>query len=368
MFLFLLVFEALSESHSIESLIPRGVEQIIQEYYVKHQERFDILVAGKGFKSLVTSITKKVNAPYKLIQVDVKKMKKIKLSHSAVVLVDTLTTLDTLFNETNLKVLTRDAHFLVYIRSEEYQNRRKFELIYRPETSYQFCFLFEMPNKSLALLTWQMFFHPLCNLCRRTVEVNRMSVKKKVWNRSVFFPNRFDDFHGCVFPVTAYLNMPPLMHFKRSSRSLTHYDDGHGVLIRMHETIAKHLNFRFVYKVVKHDAETYDNVLLSNKIMKRFENGFSISPLALHFLYDDSESIILTHPIGTRVDLFVIPLGELYTPFEKMFLPFDFDVWVWMIVTFSTGIVTILVVKLLPEHVRHFVFGKNVKSPLMNMM
>lgn len=64
---------------------------------------------------------------------------------------------------------------------------------------------------------------------------------------------------------------------------------------------------------------------------------------------------------------FLIPPGEPYTPFEKLFLPFDSDTWFWLTVFIMGGIVVICVTKLAPRSVQNFVFGRRVQTPILNL-
>jgi hypothetical protein len=65
--------------------------------------------------------------------------------------------------------------------------------------------------------------------------------------------------------------------------------------------------------------------------------------------------------------VFIIPEGDLYKPFEILFLPFDFMTWILIIVTFLIGVITILIIKMMSKNVQDFVFGSNVKTPITNL-
>jgi hypothetical protein len=64
----------------------------------------------------------------------------------------------------------------------------------------------------------------------------------------------------------------------------------------------------------------------------------------------------------------LIPPGEVYGDFEKMFLPFDDPTWIAIAVTVTVAILSILVVKLTPLKIQEVVFGRNNRSPLMNLI
>lgn len=62
----------------------------------------------------------------------------------------------------------------------------------------------------------------------------------------------------------------------------------------------------------------------------------------------------------------VIPPGEPYGPFERLFRPFQAPVWHYLIATLILGNLSILLIKLLSERFRHFIFGRLVQSPFSN--
>ena len=65
--------------------------------------------------------------------------------------------------------------------------------------------------------------------------------------------------------------------------------------------------------------------------------------------------------------VFFIPPGELYTPLEKLFLPFDFEVWIAILVTFLIALGTIQIINRASETVRNFVYGRNINTPTLNV-
>jgi hypothetical protein len=69
----------------------------------------------------------------------------------------------------------------------------------------------------------------------------------------------------------------------------------------------------------------------------------------------------------TTLNIF-IPPGELYTEYEKFFLPFDDGAWVAILVTILGTLVAIQVIKRLSPRVTEMVFGKNNKTPVLNFV
>jgi len=65
---------------------------------------------------------------------------------------------------------------------------------------------------------------------------------------------------------------------------------------------------------------------------------------------------------------FAVPLGEPYSDLEKMFMMFDWEVWVAIGSTLLMALVVIQIIKFMSKKVQNFVFGRNIKTPTMNMI
>jgi hypothetical protein len=66
--------------------------------------------------------------------------------------------------------------------------------------------------------------------------------------------------------------------------------------------------------------------------------------------------------------ILIVPPGVPFTPFEKLFRPFQLTVWILLLFAFFTAASVITVVKFQSEEVKHFVFGANNKSPYLNIL
>jgi hypothetical protein len=60
--------------------------------------------------------------------------------------------------------------------------------------------------------------------------------------------------------------------------------------------------------------------------------------------------------------------GELYTPYEKLLLPFDFWTWILVFVTFSMTFLSIFIINHMPEKIKDVVYGKKVRTPVWNVV
>lgn len=77
--------------------------------------------------------------------------------------------------------------------------------------------------------------------------------------------------------------------------------------------------------------------------------------------------ITLSYPIEVYEMMMAVAPGELYTPLERMFLPFQSEVWVAIALTLFFWLVSIQIINFFPLKVRNFVYGRGINTPSINL-
>lgn len=62
-----------------------------------------------------------------------------------------------------------------------------------------------------------------------------------------------------------------------------------------------------------------------------------------------------------------VPSGEKHSGYEKLLLPFDVVTWVCILITFSMAYTTVFLLNFTKPSIKTFVFGKNDKTPSLNI-
>jgi hypothetical protein len=60
--------------------------------------------------------------------------------------------------------------------------------------------------------------------------------------------------------------------------------------------------------------------------------------------------------------------GELYTPYEKLYLPFDFTTWVMLMSIFTLAFVIIFFINLMPRWIQDVFYGVGIRMPAFNVV
>lgn len=200
-------------------------------------------------------------------------------------------------------------------------------------------FLLGETNKSIDLCTSFMFSPGFCRVTK-FVKHNRIIKKTMRWETSVFFPKKYQNLHGCTMHI-GFVN-----------------DSG-----------SMELMIFLTYPMVKALNATFYNFPIKSKNLDKYLGDID---LYLEFVpnsaHNNSNKYMAGYPFYYTKYYFVIPPGEPYSQFEKMFLPFEFEVWIAILVTFSIGFLTIQIISRCPIHVRNFVYGRSINTPTVNFV
>jgi hypothetical protein len=75
----------------------------------------------------------------------------------------------------------------------------------------------------------------------------------------------------------------------------------------------------------------------------------------------------LTEYYYSSGDYYAVPIGALYSRYEKLQFPFDETTWKMIFIVFVIAFVTIFVVNLMTVKIRNIVIGENVNTPSLNI-
>ncbi|CAG9807169.1 unnamed protein product [Chironomus riparius] len=116
------------------------------------------------------------------------------------------------------------------------------------------------------------------------------------------------------------------------------------------------LNYQIHYYNDVYDTNTgkiiYPNIYMRLGLSSKFTNG------KVHF---GSAFLPSDYP-------FYVTPGELFTSYEKLFLPFDDTTWLFIFITFSVAFAVIFVVYFLPKWTQTIFYGSTVRNSSLNIV
>jgi hypothetical protein len=170
--------------------------------------------------------------------------------------------------------------------------------------------------------------------------INRFSTSNLKWENRTFYPEKFDNYHGCELKVHTLTNLTDWELKVRIQGRTSTSDAIFGIL-------AQKLNFHQKIVDTLGDCDMIHLFVFQGKFLF---DSYDYSPTI------SSDYITLT-----------VPTGEPYTQLEKMFLMFDKETWICIGVTIAGALLIIQIINFMSVKVQKFVFGRDVETPSLNV-
>lgn len=355
----LTVFVLLNSSCSaelLERILVNAIGEFLKEKFVKNCEMYDIVFFGSQISRtpFISNILKDANryrSPYRLVQLN--NQTNVELNDSAVLAFESFKVYQEFVGRINLtnqyyKPLTL-LTFWPNATSEEVLRS-----ISVPELFQNQVFIVVDTDGFIDLKSVTLFSQTLCHQ-PQTMLLNRFSKDKNNWNTSIFTPQAVTSFYGCPLYLGVQINRAPSSSCFRYNNELGFKCVGYS--INLLEIFEKNLEF----KAVMNPVDVFTMYYLFPHVTRNY---------TMWMLELNSEApypVFFSDPFEFSNWIIVVPPGELYTPLEKLVLPFDFETWMWFSFFIIAAIIVINIVKLMPVTVQSFVFGQNVTTPMFNL-
>lgn len=346
------------------NLAVKGISEIVKSHYLKNSIHFDIIIYGRlskessELKDLVKKIFKanKESICGKLIHLDANSNNEIKLTQSAIIFFES-TTFFYKFNE-EIELINQHANsmtFLVYFAKFEKTPKQVDPYSFLKLSQFQFDLIFDVDG-SLRLSKYFRFQPDFCKNVSSKI-INRFSPKTLKWEDPISLDHETKDFYGCEFTV----GVPGLC---KPSSDYKIYENGSfgyfGYTVSFMDALGQHFNFKLAYNPLDIMTGKYLNKSFIPEII------VALRPAVLNILSRDNQAVTQTFTEFSYG--IVIPHGELYTSLEKLFLPFDLETWILIIIFIVAGILVIEVIRKTSRTIQNFVFGRNNYTPKMNLL
>ncbi|KAG5681324.1 hypothetical protein PVAND_010771 [Polypedilum vanderplanki] len=135
--------------------------------------------------------------------------------------------------------------------------------------------------------------------------------------------------------------------------------------------LSQELNYTNSIKIMEGDQPwgvIYSNGTATGAFLEVLENKSDIAFCEYYLKtsrnqFFDSSTVFYSTPL-----IFVIPMGQKLTNLEKLLQPFNWFVWITLSSTLLIAVIIILIINLKFKSHKAFVYGSNVKHPIINMI
>jgi hypothetical protein len=336
----------------------KQIIDVVKQIYTKHDIKFDILIYGESSSKINDAVkeisklnfkneSRKTFSPLKVIRIANSDL--INLQNSFVIFIKFVKLAEKFLTKANLANQTpKKLRFLIYVEEENgnnlFKNLNRSRILYRSGGSIlQFAYFLTNEGNFLTLTTCDWFTENFCTNESKIIILNKVHKKSKSWLKSLEIPEKFKNFHNCSIRV--YVN--PIYEgffdgdFKGFSPSIA-------------RILAKVGNFSpaFQFPSKLGNLEEVPHVVFSQIAT----SSMKLFPFHVTSAYGDLQLI------------FILNSPPEFTNWEKVLLPFDFDTWIFLIITFGAAFGIILVVNPLPNYFKNLAFGREVQTPAFNVV
>lgn len=358
------------------SFIVFAVHQIVSEKYAKSCRGINLVAyAPERFDKVVQDLIKLSRQPFWFYKLPIRKSA---IRHNYVaefrkkfVIIFAQSLGHLLKVSRNLTNYVNNKHCLIYFlkfnEKDESELMKHFEL---RNKRYNYYFLID-ERKVLTLKTFVYFTSKECRVPQLTT-LNVFTKNMSQWQSNIFRIDKFANLNGCELTCNI-LKQPPGVYFDETN----HVFDGFNYQI--FQVFAWKFNYSLkliVPKVIKRRQQLDENLDFSLLMVSTAYEIYRSKELQFtqpHFLI--SKLVII--PPGfvhfyfyftTLKIIFKKSQGELYTDLEKLFLPFEFEVWMWILASFVVAYAVVFIINQFSRTVQNFVYGRNVRTPSINIL
>lgn len=187
------------------------------------------------------------------------------------------------------------------------------------------------------------------------------------WSTNAFFPQKLKNFQQCPISVTTFEYAPTVIVKKLYNGSIELV----GSDIELLNGLSVVLNFKIELNFLPNFGDwgvLYENgtatgahKLLVEKKTDAMIGWFYVSYMKTLFMASSEPYFMV--PLNI-----IIPSGSSFTPLQKLLIPFEPNVWILLLIVLLIALLVILTVEYRARHLRNFIIGSNVRSPLMELL
>ncbi|KAL7012938.1 hypothetical protein ACKWTF_015111 [Chironomus riparius] len=349
------------ENSEIQS-ISRSIQEVSEVFYIRNEIQFDVISIQsdpKHFNQLINYLlaSNEVNNSYRLSSITEYLVGLFGIVYSSIILAESCENFT--FISTNFQFgnpFAKSSKFLIYIEScdlDLMQNNieqliKNKRITFRRGSIEQFEFLLINDGDNLQLASIEWFTESACNQPQLII-INTFNKTAKKWSKKLENYEKFQNFHGCNLTLWIAPDNEESLFESVIVDKNNRISEVIGVIPKVFMDISQKYNF--MPKFLNFESDEAEVCFSIFRLCSEFE-------ILLHFTasFMQVHDVILTTP------------GELYRPFEKLWLPFDDLTWKFLIFVFFVAFLVIFIVNQLPNHVQDRIYGLNIHKPGLNVI
>jgi len=278
------------------------------------------------------------------------------------------------YGDQPFKFVIFDQH-LTYSQLESHDVLKQYEelTVFSNSVFFHSYFLTDDNEDTVSLSTVEWFSPKACNRAHLS-RLNTFNKKSMKWASKLENYEKFLQYHGCELVLMLPTPMRGNELVYPSGYAIVNNNQTdfqiHGLTPVIFNTATKINNFTAAYQPVFLEQYTSYIILQEHSYIVPINNTFKRPNI---FLLVDSinteNRYVRTSNVFVNLNFyFVSTPAEAYTPYEKLFLPFDFETWISLGVTFFIAFLVIFIINRFSTSIQQVFYGVNVKNPFWNVI
>lgn len=344
----LFVFKLVS-CDSDEVVVAKVFTDSIQELYVENELTFDVIMVGKVSPHIEEVLVGFMNDNFtqKVIRI---KDKSLDLHQSAIILSKSIKSAAKFLVYSKLKnIFPKKLKFLIYVENFQLEVP-ELPIIWNFTHLWHFSYFLINTEREIifASIEW---FADLCDVQQIEIQ-NSFDKKLKSWKENFKIREKFRDFHKCplVFQIAHFGNS---YHTQYEVKTFKPF----GLLADISLEVSRRGNATAVLQLEKRGIKEKNTNPLQN-----MKSHVIVGSKATFVMREPNSRAHITSTFAETSFVFAITPGEDYSSYEKLLLPFDWETWLYLILTFASAFLVIFIVNRTPKSIRETFYGKNVKN------
>ncbi|KAL7028260.1 hypothetical protein ACKWTF_005781 [Chironomus riparius] len=220
------------------------------------------------------------------------------------------------------------------------------------------------------------YFVEKCNKLKMT-RIYSFDKISMTWIGSVKPYEKFLEYNGCelklMLPLTYQVDLFAYhWGYADINENMTSGFTVHGITPLIFKIAGQKYNFKDSYvPVMVCEKDWIVKYNLKTVLAARINNGINNDPNVYFDITGVQQSSYKLRTSNVfddiKYDLIVTP-GFPYSPYEKLFLPFDLTTWILLATTFGITFITIFIINRLPIKTKNFVYGRKIYTPTLNVV
>lgn len=219
---------------------------------------------------------------------------------------------------------------------------------------------------SVGMYSFYPFAEENCGNNTKLYLVNSFDIRNFSWSTEVFYECKFKNLNKCKLRVAALAPSVPSVILNIDNKGIKTFT---GLEIEIVLYAAKEYNLTAVFHAFKDIGTIMINGSTTPGVLQAVRNKtYDVTLGTLSLQYERVQFLTETFPVMSVPIIVVVPPTSLIPPIKKLTRPFSLFVWISIIFSAFLGIVVVCISKWSCRRKYHFLVGRNVHYPVLNML